>query len=117
NAGHAAATSSSRQPGIVAKLAARSTALADSGGAGAADGGARGGEGSVAQPTSDAASIAARTKRRCDAMAWLLLEALVALLLAVFIVWFTMGGKRKEPPRVASESADRSGADDAKDGN
>jgi hypothetical protein len=50
-------------------------------------------------------------------MAWLLLEALVALLLAVFIVWFTMGGKRKEPPRVASESADRSGADDAKDGN
>ena len=32
-------------------------------------------------------------------MEWLLLEALVALALAVFIVWFTMGGKRKSPPR------------------
>ncbi|HWZ74393.1 MAG TPA: hypothetical protein VN326_23315 [Casimicrobiaceae bacterium] len=31
-------------------------------------------------------------------MAWILLEALVALLLAVFIVWFTMGGRRKPPP-------------------
>ena len=30
-------------------------------------------------------------------MEWLLLEALVALALAVFIVWFTMGGKRKNP--------------------
>ena len=32
-------------------------------------------------------------------MEWLLLEALVALALAVFIVWFTMGGKRKNLPR------------------
>lgn len=31
-------------------------------------------------------------------MEWLLLEALVALALAVFIVWFTMGGRRKNPP-------------------
>ena len=33
-------------------------------------------------------------------MIWFLLEALVALLLAVFIVWFTMGGRRKpsQPP-------------------
>jgi hypothetical protein len=30
-------------------------------------------------------------------MGWILLEALVALLLAVFIVWFTMGGRRSEP--------------------
>jgi hypothetical protein len=33
-------------------------------------------------------------------MAWILLEALVALLLAVFIVWFTMGGRRKPPPSL-----------------
>ena len=31
-------------------------------------------------------------------MGWILLEAGVALALAVFIVWFTMGGKRREPP-------------------
>ena len=31
-------------------------------------------------------------------MIWFLLEALVALLLAVFIVWFTMGGKSKPSP-------------------
>ncbi|HUH94209.1 MAG TPA: hypothetical protein VL742_13850 [Casimicrobiaceae bacterium] len=32
------------------------------------------------------------------AMAWFLIEAGVALALAVFIVWFTMGGRRKRPP-------------------
>jgi hypothetical protein len=31
------------------------------------------------------------------AMTWIILEALVALLLAVFIVWFTMAGRRKPP--------------------
>ncbi|HXX85563.1 MAG TPA: hypothetical protein VEN29_16490 [Casimicrobiaceae bacterium] len=31
-------------------------------------------------------------------MEWVLLEAGVALGLAVLIVWFTMGGKRREPP-------------------
>ena len=31
-------------------------------------------------------------------MEWVLLEVLVALLLAAFIVWFTIGGKRKDPP-------------------
>ena len=30
-------------------------------------------------------------------MIWFFIEAGVALLLAVFIVWFTMGGKRKPP--------------------
>jgi hypothetical protein len=34
------------------------------------------------------------------AMAWIILEALVALLLAVFIVWFTMAGRRKPPPSL-----------------
>jgi hypothetical protein len=34
-------------------------------------------------------------------MEWILLEAGLALGLAVFIVWFTAGGKRKRPPRVS----------------
>jgi len=40
-------------------------------------------------------------------MGWILLEALVALLLAVFIVWFTMGARRNEPPREAPPSEER----------
>jgi hypothetical protein len=36
-------------------------------------------------------------------MGWILLEALVALLIAIGIVWWTMGPKRgKRPPRDAS---------------
>lgn len=31
-------------------------------------------------------------------MFWFFIEVLVALLLAVFIVWFTMGAKRKALP-------------------
>jgi len=30
-------------------------------------------------------------------MGWILLEAGVALVLAILIVWFTMGGRRKPP--------------------
>lgn len=44
-------------------------------------------------------------------MEWLLLEALVALALAVFIVWFTMGGGSKVPPR-APGSSEGNGAND-----
>ena len=47
--------------------------------------------------------------RRYDAMGWILLEAGVALLLAVFIVWFTARGKRERPP------VERPPASDAKD--
>ena len=39
-------------------------------------------------------------------MEWILLEAGVALALAVFIVWFTMGGKRHEPKRGSPASDD-----------
>jgi hypothetical protein len=53
-----------------------------------------------------AASSVARRQRRGDTMEWLLLEALVALSLAVFIVWFTMGGKRKNPPPRPKEPGD-----------
>jgi hypothetical protein len=38
-------------------------------------------------------------------MEWILLEAGVALALAVFIVWFTLGGRRREPPADPSRSA------------
>jgi hypothetical protein len=79
------------------------TALAGSGGTGTTDGGAVGGTGGaggvVTQPAMDAISSAASSRWKGEPMEWLLLEALVALSLAVFIVWFTMGGKRKNPPR------------------
>jgi hypothetical protein len=31
-------------------------------------------------------------------MGWIFLEALVALLLAILIVWWTIGAKKKRPP-------------------
>ncbi len=45
----------------------------------------------------DASSAQSAATQECIAMGWILLEALVALILAVFIVWFTMGGRRKPP--------------------
>jgi hypothetical protein len=39
-------------------------------------------------------------------MEWILLEAGVALFLAVFIVWFTTGGKRKRPTTAAAPTPD-----------
>jgi hypothetical protein len=47
------------------------------------------------------------------AMIWFILEALVALFLAVFIVWFTMGGRRK-PPRTPPAAEVGSGKDEDK---
>ena len=38
-------------------------------------------------------------------MAWFLLEAMVALLLAIGIVWWTMGPKRRKPPRKNTNDA------------
>jgi hypothetical protein len=32
-------------------------------------------------------------------MGWLLFEALIALLIAIGIVWWTMSARRKPPPR------------------
>ena len=43
-------------------------------------------------------------------MEWILLEAGVALLLAVFIVWFTTGGKRKRGPPASGTETRRSPA-------
>jgi hypothetical protein len=47
---------------------------------------------------------------RCSAMGWILLEALVALLLAIGIVWWTMGPKRKKGPRDGPGSSDDRGS-------
>jgi hypothetical protein len=47
-------------------------------------------------------------------MAWILLEALVALFLAVFIVWFTMGGRRRAPRAGQAPPDDDSGKDTGK---
>ncbi len=44
--------------------------------------------------------------RRHGTVEWILLEAGFALLLAVFIVWFTAGGKRKRPPEVTQPAPD-----------
>ncbi|MEP6997615.1 MAG: hypothetical protein ABI900_08200 [Betaproteobacteria bacterium] len=65
----------------------------------------------------DAASAAVSRQRRGDAMEWLVLEALVALALAVFIVWFTMGGKREDSSRGVPASAEHDGAGESKGGN
>jgi hypothetical protein len=61
--------------------------------------------GSEVQAAQTAATTVARHLGRSIAMIWFLLEALVALLLAVFIVWFTMGWKRKpSPPAVDDDN-------------
>ncbi len=39
-------------------------------------------------------------------MVWFFLEALVALLIAVGIVAWTMGPKRRKPPHVTASDAD-----------
>jgi hypothetical protein len=44
-------------------------------------------------------------------MEWLLLEVMVALSLAVFIVWFTVGGKRNDPPRHSKDPGDSNGGE------
>ncbi len=46
-------------------------------------------------------------------MEWILLEAGLALGLAVFIVWFTAGARRKPPkPPKATEAPDSAAAND-----
>jgi hypothetical protein len=39
-------------------------------------------------------------------MVWFFIEAGVALALAIFIVWFTMGGRRRPPRGGDSEERD-----------
>ena len=70
--------------------------------------------GVVTQPViaaNNAAATVMRTangRRSREAMGWFLAEALFALIIAVAIVWWTMGPKRRKPPREsANDSADR----------
>jgi hypothetical protein len=42
-------------------------------------------------------------------MLWFFLEALVALLIAVAIVMWTMGPRRRKPPPAVDDAADRDG--------
>lgn len=80
-------------------------------GAGVTAGGGEGSGGTVTHPaatrsTDTARTVSARRERGSPkAMEWFLLEALVALLLAVGIVWWTMGLKRKKPPRETRSDA------------
>ena len=66
----------------------------------------RGGAGGVAQAAISAIGTATVNRRRHSAMEWIILEAGVALFLALFIVWFTTGAKRKRPPAKAEPPAD-----------
>jgi hypothetical protein len=68
--------------------------------------GTGGATGGVAHAANTASGTATVNRRRRDAMEWIFLEAGVALLLAVFIVWFTTGGKRKRPPAKTEPAAD-----------
>ena len=119
-AGQISATRSSDQPGNALQAAgtyfAGNDGAAGGGGAAAAGGGARrrfGDRGRRAGLARDGG--AARDDQECrggerraraserrgpDKMVWFFLEALVALLIAVGIVAWTMGPKRRKPPRV-----------------
>jgi len=44
----------------------------------------------------------ANEQRSRDAMGWFLLESLFALVVAVAIVWWTMGPRRRKRPRESS---------------
>ena len=73
-----------------------------------------GGTGVVTHPAiaaSSAAAIVARKaneQRSREAMGWFLLESLFALIVAVAIVWWTMGPKRRKRPRESpNDTGDR----------
>jgi hypothetical protein len=67
--------------------------------------------GAVTQPAIAANSTAAivarkaNERRRLEAMGWFLLESLFALVVAVAIVWWTMGPKRRKRPRESPNDA------------
>jgi len=106
NEGHAAACGSPDHPGRSANAAGVNRATGCD-----VDGtvGARGGSGRVVQALKSAANAAAQTRWGRIAMIWFLLEALVALMLAVFIVWFTMGGRRSSPRDASAPKISASG--------
>jgi hypothetical protein len=98
NDGHASCWASSFQPGRSVKAVGRSCIAAGTAGG-------RGG-GGVMHAATSIVTVAIAKWRRHGEMEWILLEAGVALFLAVFIVWFTTGGKRKRPPAAARPALD-----------
>jgi heme A synthase len=126
NAGHAARTSSRSQPGSVEKLTgincgvvetgAGTAATVGGGATGVATSGAgrtsclSGGNGVVLHADSESATapIEISKLKRVNDMGndmWLLMvEALLALFLFVFIVWWTMYAGRRQPPRPEQSS-------------
>lgn len=63
--------------------------------------------GAVTQPAMRIAAATAHGERRSrNAMAWIFLEALVALLIAIIIVWWTMGPKKRKPPQAGADDRD-----------
>jgi cobalamin biosynthesis Mg chelatase CobN len=113
NAGHASFTGSSDQPGKASQETARYSAGSDAaggatggaGGTGAAGGGGGAGgvvtqaDNSTAATSSGATPNPMRRERRIRSiMGWVVLEVLIALALAVGIVWWTMGFKSKKRP-------------------
>lgn len=94
-------------------------------GIGTAIGGAAGGTGGLTQPASNSAATSSGARRDAapgergmrTAMGWIVLEALVALALAVGIVWWTMGPTKKRRAQAlpdadpGSDQADEANAD------
>ena len=104
NAGQASSTASACQPGRSDHAAGVNTVRAAVG-TGAGAGGA-----TVWQPPNaahrQAAAAARRRRRRNGTMGWILLEGLVALVIGIAIVWWTMSARRKPPapgPRDRSD--------------
>jgi hypothetical protein len=75
-----------------------------------AAGGCVGGGGGVVHAATSTVTATMANLRRNREMGWILLEAGVALFLAVFIVWFTTGGKRRRPPATTRPAPDAKGA-------
>jgi len=105
HAGHASCKASPCQPGSALQGTARKVggnAAGDgAGGVGAGVGvgvgvGAGLGGGAVAQPAMSIAAAVAQIRERKSAMEWILLEALVALVIGVGIVWWTMAPSRRK---------------------
>src|SRR5262245_49857369 len=101
NAGQASCSRSSLQPGSASNATRRYCAGSDGAAAGA---GAGFSGGTVAQPASNANAAneqrARGARRRNPAiMGWFFLESLFALVVAVAIVWWTMGPRKRKPPR------------------
>ena len=86
------------------------------GGVEATMGGGADSGGAIAHPAMIKVAAAGRAwraarERRGLTMEWFFLEALTALLIAVAIVWWTMGPKRGKPKQAAKDASDDAGTE------